>query len=89
MNQAGIRLQKDGNVFLEPPSSEEAMTLKGQWHENFDPRFFNQTIPHRALITGQKPVRIWLRICREYRDNHLKSSDSEVSMTPLDMTWTF
>jgi hypothetical protein len=29
--------------------------------------FFHQTIPHRALIQGLKPFRIWIRIRRENR----------------------
>jgi hypothetical protein len=39
--------------------------LKGQCHEIFDPRFFHQTIPPRALIHVLKPFRMWLRIRRE------------------------
>jgi hypothetical protein len=46
----------------------ESWSLKGQCHEIFDPRvFFHQTIPPRALISGPKPFRIWLRIRRENR----------------------
>jgi hypothetical protein len=38
------------------------INLKGQLHEIFDPRFFHQSTPPRALIHGLKPFRIWLRI---------------------------
>jgi hypothetical protein len=35
--------------------------LNGQCHEIFDPQFFHQTIPPRALIHGLKSFCIWLR----------------------------
>jgi hypothetical protein len=44
--------------------------------------FFHQTIPPRALIHGLKPFCIWLRFCRENRDNRLQSLDPAVSMRP-------
>jgi hypothetical protein len=47
--------------------------LKGQCHEIFDPRFFHQTIPPRALIHGLKLSRILLRICRENRVGNLQN----------------
>jgi hypothetical protein len=56
--------------------------LKGQCHEIFDPWFFHQTIPPRALIHSLKPFCIWLRFRRENRDNCLQSLDPAVSLRP-------
>jgi hypothetical protein len=47
--------------------SRAIVPLKGQCHQIFEPRFFHQTIPPRALIHGPKPFCIWLRIRRENR----------------------
>jgi hypothetical protein len=33
--------------------------------------FFHRTIPHRAMIHGLKPFRIWLQIRRDIRDNRM------------------
>jgi hypothetical protein len=46
---------------------ELVLLLKGQCHDIFEPRFFSQTIPARAMIHGKRPFRIWLRIRRDIR----------------------
>jgi hypothetical protein len=56
--------------------------LKGQCHEIFNPWFFNQTIPPRALIHGLKPFQIWLRIRHENWDNCWKCMTSAVWYRP-------
>jgi hypothetical protein len=43
--------------------------------------FFHQTIPPRALIYGQKPFRIWLRIRRENRSIPLFCQSSSMICT--------
>jgi hypothetical protein len=45
------------------------VSLKGQYYEIFYPRFFRQTISPRHLITELRPLRKWLRIRRNIRDN--------------------
>jgi hypothetical protein len=40
-------------------SSADNPLLKGQLHEIFDPWFFHQSTPLRALIHGLKPFCIW------------------------------
>jgi hypothetical protein len=43
------------------------VSLKGQYHEVFAPRFFSSNNPPKAIVNGLKPFRIWLRIRRENR----------------------
>jgi hypothetical protein len=42
-------------------------TLKGPYHEIFDPRFSHQSNPPRPLTNGLKQFRIWLCIRRDIR----------------------
>jgi hypothetical protein len=67
------------NLYLQDPT---VFPLKGQCQEIFDPRFFHQTIPPRALIHGLKPIRKWLRIRRENRVGNRQNL-----MTPRDQTF--
>jgi hypothetical protein len=55
------------SMVLSQPPTRVTVPLKGQLHEIFDPSFFHQSTPPRALIHGLKPLRIWLRIRRDNR----------------------
>jgi hypothetical protein len=72
-----------GNAMNNQQIVRSTLTLfppfKGTVSQDFRPSvFFHQTIPPRALIHGLKPFRIWLRICRENRDNFWKYMVSAV-----------
>jgi hypothetical protein len=45
-----------------------SITLKGQYHEIFEPRFFHQSNLSRSLIIILKYFRIWIQFRRDVHE---------------------